>query len=260
MQTTDLRYLGRRLHIWTGGAGPALLLLHSAWVDAKMGWSTVWNELARTFTVIAPDMPGFGASEAAEVPSLAGIAGMLKHLLDDRGMDRAVVIGNSFGVAVAIEFASLYPAMTAKLVAVNGVYLPSLPGWMKRIIALPGIRRHFQKTMRKMTYSNDAFRSAFPDRAALPPAFFDHIRMNEEQHAHVVFEAFMHQKVPQTRPGVPAAIMWGAADRLASTRQAKKMLKWLDVPQVHRIEGAGHMPQLDQPREFVYILRHIAAT
>lgn len=260
MQSTNLRYSGKRLHVWAGGTGPVLLLLHSAWGDAEMGWSTVWNDLARAFTVIAPDLPGFGASEAAEVPSLAGIAGVLKQLLDDKGIDRAMVVGNSFGVAAAVEFASLYPSMTAKLVAVNGGYLPSLPALMKRIITIPSVERRFRRAMRKMTYSDEAFGKAFPDRSILPPHFFEAIRQYEEQHSRIVYDAFMRQATPQKRPAVPSAIIWGAGDRLTGIRQAERMRKWLAVPQISWIDGAGHLPQVERPHEFVDMLRNSIAT
>jgi len=67
----DITVSRRRIHVWTGGEGPALLLLHSAWGDAEMSWASVWNELSRSFTVIAPDMPGFGLSEPAVKSSLS---------------------------------------------------------------------------------------------------------------------------------------------------------------------------------------------
>jgi pimeloyl-ACP methyl ester carboxylesterase len=259
MLATDLQCSGRHVHLWKGGSGPALLLLHSAWGDAEMSWSRVWSELSRSFSIIAPDMPGFGASQPPDVPSLAGIAGIMKELLDALEIDRAVVLGNSFGVAAAIEITSRYPARVSKLLAANGSYLPSLPGLMKKIISLPAVKRRFQKAMRRMTYSDDAFRKAFPDRAALPPGFFDRIRKNEELHAGIVYDAFMHQDKPQQRPDVPASIIWGGADRLVGPGQLAAFRKWLGNAPFIPIDGAGHMPQVDRPREFVDAVLRTAA-
>jgi pimeloyl-ACP methyl ester carboxylesterase len=45
---------------------PVVLLLHSAFSDAAFSWSPIWEELAATHRVIAPDMPGFGASQAPD--------------------------------------------------------------------------------------------------------------------------------------------------------------------------------------------------
>ena len=55
-----------KLRYWEGGPTQALavLLLHSAFSDAAFSWSPIWEELAARYRVIAPDMPGFGASQA----------------------------------------------------------------------------------------------------------------------------------------------------------------------------------------------------
>jgi pimeloyl-ACP methyl ester carboxylesterase len=69
-QPTDLTLSGMRVHVWTGGTGPVLLLLHSAWGDGSMSWAAVWNDLSQSFTVVAPDLPGFGLSEPLDEPTL----------------------------------------------------------------------------------------------------------------------------------------------------------------------------------------------
>ena len=87
-----------RLRYWDGGPkqAPVILLLHSAFSDAAFSWSPVWEALAARNRVIAPDMPGFGASQAPERMSLATLAGALRELLGQLGVARATVVGNSF--------------------------------------------------------------------------------------------------------------------------------------------------------------------
>src|SRR5574341_786302 len=112
---TDLMLSGKKVHLWTHGTGTALLLLHSAWGDAELSWGAVWNELSAHFTVLAPDLPGFGASEPLDEPTLAANAGVLKELLDAQKIDRAIVVGNSLRAEIAIEFASSCPERTLRL-------------------------------------------------------------------------------------------------------------------------------------------------
>jgi len=178
---TDLVIAGKRLHAWTGGAGQALLLLHSAWGDAEMSWAPVWNELSRSFTVIAPDLPGFGASDPLDGPTLSANANILKTLLDDQKTGPAIVVGNSFAASIAIEFAASFPERAKHLVLVNGGYLPALPGFMKKLLRLRAVEERFRRFMRSFTYSDKAFAKAFPDPVALPPGFFDRIRKNEDE-------------------------------------------------------------------------------
>ncbi len=127
---------------WEGGPkqAPAVLLLHSAVGDAEFSWSPIWDALAAEHRVIAPDMPGFGDSEAPDGISLATVASALRELLNQLGVTRGTVVGNSFGVSAAISLASLYPECVERLVLVNGIKLPSVPGSIRRSAAIPAGR------------------------------------------------------------------------------------------------------------------------
>jgi pimeloyl-ACP methyl ester carboxylesterase len=253
----DIVLSGKRVRVWTNGAGPALLLLHSAWGDAEMSWAPIWNELGTHFTVIAPDLPGFGASEPLDKPTLAANARILKELLDVQKIESAIVVGNSFGVSVAIEFASFFPERTLCIVAVNGGYLPLLPGFIRKLILLPVVEKRFRAFIRNMNYSDKAFAKAFPNPAKLPPMFFDRIRRNEEKQAKIVFDTFMRQTKSQVPPSVPATMIWGTGDRLVTMTQAGIIRKWLGKPDFVPLEGAGHMPQVERPAEFVKAMKKI---
>jgi pimeloyl-ACP methyl ester carboxylesterase len=102
-----------------------------------------------------------------------------------------------------------------------------------------------------MAYSDKALVKAFPDPSKLPPAFFDRIHQNEEKHSRVVFDTFMKQTKPQLPPRVPATIIWGTGDRLTTMKQAGILQKWLGNADFVTINGAGHMPQVESPAEFV---------
>ena len=253
----DIVIAGKRLHAWTGGAGQALLLLHSAWGDAEMSWARVWNELSRSFTVIAPDLPGFGASDPLAGPTLAANANILKTLLDDRKAGQAIVVGNSFAAAIAIEFASSFPERTKHLVLVNGGYLPVLPGFMKKLIRLRVVEERFRSFMRSFTYSDKAFAKSFPDTSSLPPSFFESIRKNEEKQSRNVFDTFMNQAGPQVPPKVPSTLLWGTGDRLVTMKQAGALRTWLGTAAFVAIDGAGHMPQVERPVEFVEAMKRV---
>ncbi|MDA8099596.1 MAG: alpha/beta hydrolase [Nitrospiraceae bacterium] len=258
LQPLDITVSGKRVHVRTGGAGPALLLLHAAWGDAEMSWQRVWSDLSRSFTVIAPDMPGFGLSEALKQPTLHDSVVLLRDLLVERNAGPAIVVGNSFGAAVAIEFTATFPEQTRSLVLVNGSSLPAIPGFLRKLVLLPALARRFRALMRNMTYSDKAFARAFPDPALLPPGFIDRIRRNEEQQARVVFETFINQRRQQKRPQVRASIIWGTGDRLVPAKQAERLRHWLGAEAIIPIHGAGHMPQVERPEAFAEALRQAA--
>lgn len=255
VKSNDYIVSGKKVHAWTGGSGPALLLLHSAWGDARMSWSPVWDDLAGSFTVIAPDMPGYGVSDPPEGPSLAASARLLKELLDVLEIDRANVMGNSFGVALAIELASLFPGRINRLVAVNGTSVPAVPGLMKRIIRIPGVEKRFRRMISCMSWSPKAFARGFPNPAKLPQGFMDRIPGFEDAHARIGFNLVMNQVKPQSRPEVPATVIWGTGDLLVSSRQVESFRKWLGQHSYLPIDGAGHMPQVERPGEFSAAVR-----
>jgi len=85
------------------GGGPAIVLLHAGIADRSMWSEHVAAVAAGGHRVVAVDLPGFGDAAAS------GAAPWLEVLAttDGLGIDRAVLVGNSFGGAVALRVAAL---------------------------------------------------------------------------------------------------------------------------------------------------------
>jgi pimeloyl-ACP methyl ester carboxylesterase len=143
-------------------------------------------------------------------------------------------------------------------VLVNGGFLPALPKFIKRMLNLPLLEKRFRAIMRSMTYSDKALARAFPNPEKLPQSFFERIRANEEQQSRIVFDTFRNQVNPQQTPAVPVAIVWGTGDRLASMKQAGLVRAWPSAPDYVSMAGAGHMPQVEAPGEFVKAVTDVA--
>jgi pimeloyl-ACP methyl ester carboxylesterase len=98
------------------GDGPAVVLLHAGVADRTM-WSEHLEPLARAgYRVISMDLPGFG--EAKFGAELAPWTDVLETM-DALGVDRAALVGNSFGGAVALAVAVTAPGRVAALVLVS---------------------------------------------------------------------------------------------------------------------------------------------
>lgn len=98
------------------GKGPTVILLHGGFGDLRM-WDDQFEELARTFRVVRYDQPGFGKSskpQAAYSPSA-----LLLQLMDHLQVEKALLVGNSMGGTLAIDFALLHPRRVAKIVLVG---------------------------------------------------------------------------------------------------------------------------------------------
>ena len=257
MEPQDLDLTGGRVHFWKGGNGPGLLLLHAAWGDAEMSWSRVWDPLSHTFTVIAPDLPGFGQSAGLARPSLSAMATTLKQLLDSLHMDRVMVVGNSFGAGVAIQLANEHPKATAQVVIVNGGYMPVIPEIIRKLISLPVLNAGFRSLIRKLTYSASALNRSFVDPSKLPPRFFENIQLHALAYSRISFDTIMNMAEPLARPAAPVLLLWGAQDGLATLKQAQAIQKTMPGAELIAIEGAGHMPQMERPDEFIAVIKNV---
>jgi pimeloyl-ACP methyl ester carboxylesterase len=98
------------------GTGSAVVLLHAGVLDRTM-WADHLEPIAAAgYRVLAVDMPGFGGSPPAPVqtPWLDVL-----ETIDALGIDRAALVGNSFGGAVALRIAALAPARVAALALIS---------------------------------------------------------------------------------------------------------------------------------------------
>ncbi|GAA5107693.1 alpha/beta fold hydrolase [Nocardia iowensis] len=107
---------GVRMHYVTGGSGPPVVLIHG-WPQTWFGWWPIMPELVRNHTVYAIDLPGLGDSTGSPTGyDKATLARYVHTLIADRlGVRDARVIGHDFGAAVAFQYASQFPADTARL-------------------------------------------------------------------------------------------------------------------------------------------------
>jgi 2-hydroxymuconate-semialdehyde hydrolase len=113
-----------------------VLLIHGQ-PGSSADFAPLRRLLSPTRTVLAPDRPGWG--ESVEVAGgFAHNATAMLRVLDDAGVDRALVIGYSWGGGVALALAEYHPERVAGLVLVSSVG-PHSVGWIDRLPILPGI-------------------------------------------------------------------------------------------------------------------------
>ena len=104
----------------TGGPGPAVVMLHGGGPGASgvSNYSRNIDALAASYRVIVPDMPGYGRSDkfVDQDDPVGYLATMIGHLLDQMGVGRAHLVGNSLGGAAALRLAMDSPSHVDKLV------------------------------------------------------------------------------------------------------------------------------------------------
>lgn len=128
---------GVAVHAWVKGDGPDLVLLHGAGGNLRDFTFDLAERLSETYRVIAFDRPGHGftgrvpdAESEGRGESPREQARLLQQAARQLGVTRPLVLGQSFGGAVAMAWALEDPAMTAGLILVAGATMP-WPGDLK---------------------------------------------------------------------------------------------------------------------------------
>lgn len=128
---------GVKLHYLQAGHGPAVLLIHG-FAETSLMWKPAMRELVDRFTLIAPDLPGFGGSAIPAEPQQFRTTAVAFHdLLQSLGIKSARVVGHDIGLMAAYAYAAQFPAETEKLVLMDAL-LPGIGNW-QAIYDNPGI-------------------------------------------------------------------------------------------------------------------------
>src|SRR3954447_7187982 len=138
---SELKYLelhGDRVAYRDAGAGEALLLIHGM-AGSSETWRAMIPQLARKYRVVAPDLLGHGQSAKPRGDySLGAFAVLLRDLLDELGITRATIVGQSLGGGVAMQFVYQHPDYCRRLILISSGGLGPDVGWILRLLAAPG--------------------------------------------------------------------------------------------------------------------------
>jgi len=131
-ESRDVATPSGAIHFRVGGSGPPLLLLHGYPQTGAM-WHAVAPALAERFTVIIPDLPGYGASgkppstDDHAAYSKRGMASTLVHVMRTLGFERWLLAGHDRGARVAYRMALDHPQRVEKLATLDIV--PTYSTW-----------------------------------------------------------------------------------------------------------------------------------
>jgi pimeloyl-ACP methyl ester carboxylesterase len=240
------------------GSGAPLVLLHGMG-HRRQAWYPVLELLAARRTVYALDLPGHGESPPLAAgtgrSAVEAMAAAVFGFLDEAGLDRPHLAGNSLGGALALQAAAAGRAASVTGLSPAGFWSG---GW-----EFPYVKAMFLGA----ELTGAATRSLIPflarstvGRAVMDAAFVaSPARMTPEQavedayaffRARDAVSAVLTERVTFTDDipaGVPVTIAWGTRDRLLPPSQARIALHRIPQARFRTLPGCGHVPMTDNP-------------
>jgi pimeloyl-ACP methyl ester carboxylesterase len=267
---------GVRLHVAvlglppaSPGADPAVVLIHGASGNLEDMRFALGERLASSHRVILIDRPGHGWSsrpESDDYASPARQAELVAGALEQLGVQRAILIGHSWGGACATAYALAFPNRTAGLVLLSAVThpWPTNLDWYHKLASLPYIGPLFLHTCvypLGLLLAAGASRSVFepqavPEdylrRAAIllvlrPKTFYSNARDL------ALLERFIAAQVPRyVDLRTPTIIITGDCDTVVSPQiNARALAATLPCAKLVLLKDIGHMPHHAAPEVVV---------
>jgi pimeloyl-ACP methyl ester carboxylesterase len=240
-----LELAGGRVHLFRGGAGEPVLFLHAA------GGAGVWQEFHQLlagsgFDVVAPDHPGFGKSD--DFPEVEAIDDLVFHYLDvleALGLQRANVVGASFGGWVAAELAVAAPHRIGSLVLLSaaGLRLPEHP--VPDIFLMPPA-----KLMATLFHNPPPAppAEAAPDIDAVLAAYRDSTALARFCWAPYLSNPKLERRLH--RITAPTLVVAPSDDRLIPVAHARRYASRIPGARFAEVPDCGHAMYFERPAEF----------
>jgi pimeloyl-ACP methyl ester carboxylesterase len=258
------------VHYKLAGQGqPALVLLHG-FAASTFSWREVMPALAESHTVVAFDRPAFGLTERPlpgqwRGDSPYGAAAQIDltiALMDELGIDQAVLVGNSAGGTVAALTALLHPERVKALVLVDPAIYSSggrFPGLVRALLRTPQARRLGPLLVRSIRdWGLDFGRSAWHDPSQITPEIWEGYTKplqvdNWDKGLYELTIAAQPLELSErlAELELPVLVITGDDDRIVPTEQSVRLAGEMPNAELVVIPNCGHVPHEECPQAFL---------
>lgn len=241
------------------GRGPAVVLIHGFPLCRQMWQGQIRALQNGGFRIIAPDLPGFGAS----VPllgkgSMSEYADAIMAMLDDLQIDKVAIGGMSMGGYILFDLMERYPQrLQAAMFLVTRASADDATGRERRSELASAVREgnleivpnNFEQvlfapsTLRRQPELVGMVRSWM--HAASPEGVIGALLAMRDRKDYVNLLPGFH---------LPALVVGAAQDLAIPPVHAELLASMLPAAELHVIPDAGHMANLEQPEEFNRVL------
>lgn len=241
------------------GSGPPVLLVHGSGpgVSAWANWRLALQQLSPVLRMVAPDVAGFGYTE---VPACLAVGPavwrrQLVDLLDALDIERASVVGNSFGGSLALGLAIAHPERVDRLVLMGSVGVPfAITEGLDAVWGHEPSVESMGRLMRE-TFAHDPalvsdelvwMRHAASVRPGVHEAFAAMFPAPRQRWV----DALAHDEAAVRAVPHPTLLVHGRDDAVIPLCTTMTLLDWLPDGQAHVFGRCGHWVQVERAEEF----------
>ena len=256
---------GVRLLVEQSGSGEPLILVHGSWDDRQV-WMFVEEELAKSFRVTSYDRRGHTGSEDGSSPGTRqDDEDDLAALIEASGRGRAHLVANSFGTSIALGLATRRPEL-----------IRSLCGHEPPLLMLAADHPAVAETGARVgpvlelieRDENDAAARMFVDEIAVGPGAWDAMSPEDRESMAANAGTFAgEQRDPEWMAidldalatlRFPVLLTQGDQSPPFFAAIIARLAEAMPSAQVQTIPGAGHIPHITHPAEWLAVVREFA--
>ena len=257
---------GVRLAVEESGSGEPLVLVHGSWAS-RQAWALVEDDLAQRFRVVSYDRRGHTDSEdSAEPGTRRDDEDDLAALIESLELAPANVFGNSFGGSIALGLAARRPELFRRL----GAHEPPLVSLAADDPVVVGSGKAIGLVVERIERgeAEEAARD-FVENVALGPGAWD--MLPPEQRASMIANAgtFAGEALDPAwadidldglgRVEFPVLLTQGDQSPPFFSKIIARLEEAMDGAEVRTLPGAGHVPHMTNPADFVTVVSRLAA-
>lgn len=242
---------------WHGPAAAEALVLNNGIFASTAGWALVLPALARRYRVLAYDMRGQGQSNHPDAPYTLDLhAADLAALMRAVGLERAHLVGTSYGGELNLVMGLRYPELCRTLTVITAVagsgplLAATVERW--RLAALAGDGARFFRAIYADIYS-EPYLAANP---ALAPAGEQRYAAFDLAAGRRLMESFQAFDVrgELARITAPTCVVAAELDTLKPRRYSEQIHQAIAGSELHVIPNAGHAVMLERPAELTSVI------
>jgi pimeloyl-ACP methyl ester carboxylesterase len=262
---------GLDVHVKTKGEGRTAFILLHGFGASLYSWNAVMEPISAYGKVIAFDRPAFGLTERpleweGENPyTPESQIKLILGLMDHYAVEKAILVGNSAGGSLAMQFALAQPERVQGLILVDpAVYSGGgAPAFIRPLLATPQARHIGPLIVRQfLSGGSDLISLAWhdPQKITLETVELYRKAQQVENWDAALWEFTIASHTPNLVERLaafemPVMVITGDDDRIVPTEQSLRLAEELPNASLAVIENAGHVPHEEQPQAFMQAIQ-----